>query len=223
MELGTTELRQANPESAVKVTYSRIHECLNIALLLVAIAAVVLVGLDLHTFLGKGAQLQADADDLIKQSGAAVSQASRGMVAVQSQALATLTDVRRTVLIAGGVLNVTRQIERDNRDEIHQVNVQTLAGIKQASELMAQVGQNVNEVSAALLPMFRSTTRVMDQLYPLTVQATGIATHANNISGDVDHEVHKFVYPPPRKWWQKFITDPLNDLRKMFEFTHPIP
>jgi hypothetical protein len=27
---------------------------------------------------------------------------------------------------------------------------------------------------------------------------------------DVAHEVHQLVYPPPRKWYQKYIVDPMK-------------
>jgi hypothetical protein len=43
-----------------------------------------------------------------------------------------------------------------------------------------------------------------------SLHVVGMTANAELVTDDAEHEVHKLVYPPPRKWWQKWITDPVK-------------
>ena len=135
-----------------------------------------------------------------------------------------LTDIGRDAQIAGGVLNVTRQIERDNRKDIQAANAQTLTTLQHVDGLVVsfdasqkQASRAIQDTSAALLPVMDQTRRdlaalepAIGQMTPLLQQSTEIAGNLNKTTADVEAEVHKLVFPPPRKWWQKWFLDPLK-------------
>lgn len=137
---------------------------------------------------------------------------------------ATITDLDRLAQIAGGALNEARQIERDNRKEIAAVNRQTLRTLQNAAALIdavnltqRQAGSSIADMSAALVPVIKQTQQdladlkpAIEQMTPLLQQGTAIAGNLNASTADVEHEIHKLVYPPPRKWYQKYFLDPLR-------------
>jgi hypothetical protein len=137
---------------------------------------------------------------------------------------ATITDLDRTVQIAGGTLDQARKIERDNRHEIAQVNEQTLATLQHVDALVQsfdvtqkQAGASISQTSAALVPVIEQTRKDLAQLEPairqvepLLMRTTDIAVNVSNATADVEHEIHKLVYPPPRKWYEKYFLDPLR-------------
>jgi hypothetical protein len=137
-----------------------------------------------------------------------------------------ITDIDRTVQIAGGVLNITRQIERDNRTDLQASNTQTLSTLKHVDGLVVsfdasqkQAAQSIEQTTAALIPVMWQTQRDLaalepsiQQSTPLLAQATAVTSNANKITADMATEIHKFVYPPPRKWYQKYIFDPVKTM-----------
>lgn len=205
---------------------NRAKSILVIVLLSVAIIATASLSVMAYRTLGETRKTLADFDVAIKggaQDAHSLSQGIEYTVSMGgSQLTSTLTDIRRTVEIAGGVLNITRQIERDNRKDIKAVNAQTLTTMVNLDASQKQITRSIVDTTAAMLPIFIQTTRDLDALYPLIQSSAGIATNLNGTTADVEHEVHKLVYPPPRHWYQRYFLDPLNDLRKMFEFTHPL-
>ncbi len=147
-----------------------------------------------------------------------------------------ITDLGRTVKIAGGVLNETRDIERDNRADIAKMNSRTLTTLGHVDNLVQSfdrtqksAGLAIEQTTAALVPVIQQTQKdvadlepAIQQVTPLLMRSTDIAVNLSNATADVQHEIHKLVYPPPRKWWQKWITDPAKDLIQMFKLTHSV-
>jgi hypothetical protein len=71
-----------------------------------------------------------------------------------------VTDLGRTIQLAGGVLNETRQIERDNREDLAAANSQTLAALQHVDALVVsfdasqkQAANAIAQTSAALVPV----------------------------------------------------------------------
>lgn len=142
---------------------------------------------------------------------------------------ATLTDLDRTVQIAGGAINEARQIERDNRKEIGQVNQQTVATLQHLDALIVSIdatqktaGESIASTSSAIGPVMEQTRKdladlepAIQQVDPLLLRLTDVAVNLSNSTADVAHEIHKFVYPPPRKWYQKYILDPTKFVAHM--------
>ena len=142
----------------------------------------------------------------------------------------TVRDFDRTVQIAGGAINTARQIERDNRLEIAAVNRETLDTLKNVNGLVVsldatqkQAGASIAETSAALAPVIEQSARdlaelqpAIHQVTPLLERTTDVAANLSNATADVQHEIHKLVYPPPRKWYQKWFLDPLRTAAHLF-------
>jgi hypothetical protein len=137
---------------------------------------------------------------------------------------AALIDVRRDIQIAGGVLNQTRDIERDNRVDLKAANTKTLATLAHVDDLIIsldasqrQAASAIAQTSAALLPVMQQTQQdlaelqpAIQRLPPLLQRSTEIAGNLSDATSDVQHEIHKMVYPPPRKWYQKYFLDPIK-------------
>ena len=135
-----------------------------------------------------------------------------------------VTDLGRAAREAGGVLDTTRDIERDNRKDIKAVNLQTLVTLSHVDALVLsfdasqkQAAAAIEQTSAALVPVMQQTQQnlralqpAINQVAPLLQRSTDIAVNLSNATADVEHEIHKLVYPPPRKWWQKYFLDPLR-------------
>jgi hypothetical protein len=137
---------------------------------------------------------------------------------------ATVTDLDRTVQIAGGAINEARRIERDNRAQIAQVNQQTLATLQHVDALVVSFDQSqqqastaISNSSAALVPVMARAAEdlkemqpVIHAVQPLLMRTTDVAANLSNATADVEHEIHKLVYPQPRKWYQKYFLDPIR-------------
>src|SRR5271165_106226 len=137
---------------------------------------------------------------------------------------ATVTDLDRTVQIAGGAINEARRIERDNRGELAAVNHATLATLQHVDSLVvsfdesqAQTSLAIQRSSAGLVPVISEAEADLSELRPAIAQmtpllqrSTEVAANLGAATADVEHEIHKFVYPPPRKWYQRYLLDPLK-------------
>ena len=137
---------------------------------------------------------------------------------------ATVTDLDRTVQIAGGAINEARQIERDNRGELAAVNRATLSTLQHVDSLVVsfdtsqhQASVAIQQTSAALVPVIAQTESdlrelqpAIAQMMPLLQHSTDVAANVSSATADVAHEIHKLIYPPPRKWWQRYLLDPLK-------------
>jgi hypothetical protein len=161
----------------------------------------------------------------------AVQEARQAARAISAQAKpilirinATVTDLDRTVQIAGGAINEAREIERDNRSELAAVNRATLSTLQHVDGLVVnvdasqkQAASSIAQTSAELEPVMeqaeldlRELRPAIRQITPLLMESTDIAANLSNTTADVQHEIHKLVYPPPRKWWQRYFLDPLK-------------
>jgi hypothetical protein len=181
--------------------------------------------------LGEGYSVLSHLDALIVHVDQQVTLLGKNSASVANKANATvdhldgvLTDIGRDAQLAGGVLNVTRQIELDNRADIKAANTQTLTTLGHVDELVVsfdasqkQASRAIQDTSAALLPVMDQTRRdlaalepAIGQMTPLLQQTTEVASNVRNTTAALDHEVNKLVYPPPRKWYQKFLLDPLK-------------
>ena len=207
---------------------NRAKSILVIVLLSVAIIATASLSVMAYRTLGETRKTLADFDVTIKGGAKDAHSLSQGIEYTVSmggaQLTSTLTDIRRTVEIAGGVLNVTRQIERDNRKDIQAANAQTLTTLQHVDGLVVsfdasqkQASRAIQDTSAALLPVMDQTRRdlaalepAIGQITPLLQQSTEIAGNLNKTTADVQFEAHKLIFPPPRPWWDRYIFDPLR-------------
>jgi hypothetical protein len=199
------------------------------SILVIVLLATLCVGAAMVSWGGYAALRHLDA--LIVHVDQQVTLLGKNSASVANKANATvdhldgvLTDIGRDAQLAGGVLNVTRQIELDNRADIKAANTQTLTTLGHVDELVVsfdasqkQASRAIQDTSAALLPVMDQTRRdlaalepAIGQMTPLLQQGTGIAGNLNKTTADVEAEVHKLVFPPPRKWWQKWFLDPLK-------------
>lgn len=100
------------------------------------------------------------------------------------------------------------------------LDMQIVGNGDQLQDTIARLGDSADGITGAAKTL---DTQLSDPQIPQLIgHFNTISGNLADTTGDVQHEIHKFVYPPPRKWWQKYITDPANELREMFKFTHPI-
>jgi hypothetical protein len=169
---------------------------------------------------------------LLAREVRAANRAAIGEVAVIAQEIKSrkiIADLSTLVRTANGVLNVTRDIERDNRRDIAAANAQTLATLQHVDGLVVSLDASQEEAagaivataeaiqqdSDALAPVLQQTQAdlhalepAIEQVAPLLRAGTDVAVNLSQATADVQHEIHQFVYPPPRKWWQRYFTDP---------------
>jgi hypothetical protein len=140
-----------------------------------------------------------------------------------------LLELNETIRTANDTINQARDIERDNRKEIRTIDAHTLAVIEHMDQVtqdfdatQKQAGDSIAETSAALVPVIRQAhddladlQPTIKQLLPLAQQTTAIAANVNSSTADIQHEIHALVYPPPRKWYQKYFLDPVRIVAKM--------
>ena len=189
-----------------------------------ALAAIGFCALQISHTANQARQTLADADAVLKDNSTVLKGISQHADIVVSHVGATVTDLDRTIQIAGGTLNEARRIERDNRADIAAVNKQTLLTLQNVSGLVVsldgtqrQAGAAITATSASLVPVIQQThddlkelQPAIAQMQPLLLRLTDTATNVSNATADVEHEIHKLVYPPPRKWYQKYFLDPLK-------------
>ena len=163
---------------------------------------------------------------LVRQTQASEIELQKTAGAVLAHMDATVTDLDRTVQIAGGAIGEARKIERDNRSEIAAVNHQTVLTMQHVNELIQsidasqkQAASSIAQTSGSMVPVIQQAQRdladlqpAIQQVTPLLQRTTDIAVNLSNTTADVQHEIHKFVYPPPRKWYQKYFLDPAKTL-----------
>jgi hypothetical protein len=110
----------------------------------------------------------------------------------------------------------------------HSLNDQTLPAanvlLKEADSWLALTNDDADKLTVAanatldagthafdLLGMRIGDQRLddgMDHLNLLALHLDDTSESLSEMMADTAHEVHKFVYPPPRKWWQRYFTDP---------------
>lgn len=143
---------------------------------------------------------------------------------VLGSADASLRTLNKTLRTTNDAINQARDIERDNRADIKEINAQTVMSLEKFNALLVSVDASqkqaagaIAQSSAALAPVMlqaetdlRELQPAIQQITPLLMRSTDIAVNLSNTTADVEREVHSLVYPPPRKWWQRYIVDPLK-------------
>ena len=189
-----------------------------------ALAAISFCALQLSQTAKQARQTLARVDVVLKDNSTVLKGISQHADIVISHLGATVTDLDRTIQIAGGAINEARRIERDNRAQIAAVNQQTLTTLEHVDALVVnfdstqrQAGTAITATSASLVPVIQQThddlkelQPAIAQMQPLLLRLTDTAANVSNATADVEHEIHKLVYPPPRKWYQKYFLDPLK-------------
>ena len=148
----------------------------------------------------------------------------------------TVTALERTVKIAGGAINIVRDDLRDESTTLVAANKSTLQAMTDldvlvkhadASQLqivtsVQQTLKSVQETTAAVIPVMQATQKNLETLQPVIAQAQVLMKNSSdtmsNVSkstADVATEIHRFVYPPPAKWYQKYIFSPAKILMHM--------
>ena len=155
-------------------------------------------------FLGR---LKADVD---KVSDASVS----ALMSVQSTAIAAnraisnidaaASDLRRTILIAGGTLNIARDTLRDERENIRKANEATVSTMQNASRVL----ETANATLQSIPPVMVATQRDLAALEPVIQQAQPVLkntadtmANATRITGDLAKIADDATAPKP--WYKK--------------------
>jgi len=126
----------------------------------------------------------------------------------------TMADTRRVLQIAGGTLNIARDTMRDEQKNFKAESDAVLQTTRNIDALVAQATvtlQSVPPLMASSQETMQKMGAVMDgvnQVITGPVQST--MKHVDGVTADVQTEVHKLVYPAPRKWYQKYIIDPIT-------------
>jgi uncharacterized protein (DUF3084 family) len=69
--------------------------------------------------------------------------------------------------------------------------------LQQTQDTLAKTGGLENQLQQNLVLM-----------QPAIQNVNRLTANLDQTSADIEHEVHKLVYPPPRKWYQKYLLDP---------------
>ncbi len=149
---------------------------------------------------------------------------------------AAVTDARRTLEIAGGTLNIARETLKKEQGSIQQANAATVQSMQDLDALIKNLDSNQAQITAgsvdalksiqtatsSITPVMQQTQKDLETLQPvieksqeLLNNSTDTMAHVSGTTQDIQTEIHKFVYPPPRKWYQKYITDPVRFGLKM--------
>lgn len=198
-----------------------------------ALIAIGMCGLEVFVVVREARVALLDAVPQVKAQVAQIAEKAQGVLGSADASLRTLNKTLRTT---NDAINQARDIERDNRAEIKQINSQTVSSLVNFNALLQSLdatqkdaGKSITDASAALVPVIKQTQQdvadldpVIREMLPLMKQSTAIARNLNASTADVQHEIHKLVYPPPRKWWQKWITDPIHIGAEYFKVTHSV-
>lgn len=146
----------------------------------------------------------------------------------------TANSVLRT---ANGAINNARDILRDEKASIKEANDQTIETMDNLDKLVQSLDVSQKEIAtnvadtlktiqattASVAPVMNQAQRDLADLEPVieqtrvTMQNTAdTMAHVSGVTADVQAEVHKLVYPPPQKWYQKYILSPMKIGLKLF-------
>lgn len=133
------------------------------------------------------------------------------------QTNATMSDLRRTVQIAGGTLNVVRDTLRDEKTSIQAVNQKTIETMDNLNQLAVDLTKNLNTTAESIPPVMAQTQETVAQIgsavQELQVLETQLQPTIQNInttsanlaesSKAVNQMVQNAVKPQP--WYRKAI------------------
>ena len=126
----------------------------------------------------------------------------------------TMADTRRVLEIAGGTLNIARDTMRDEQKKFKAETDALLQTTRNIDVLVAQATVTLQSVpplmttSQETIAKMGATMDGINQVVDGPVMST--MQHVDGVTADVQTEVHRLVFPPPRKWYQKYIVDPLK-------------
>jgi hypothetical protein len=202
-----------------------------------AVGIPVLVGAGYRT-LGRIDTAVADADTLILQEKKDAHDTAQDLDAALLQIETTTNEVRTAAESQEDYWDKTSQqtaelmghlnhnLNDPETGMVHNFNHAVMALTLDTHDLLNQAESTTEKVGVAANATLDAGTAVLEgvrlrvndpridesftQIPLLLTQSAGIANNINQTTADLSHEVHKLVYPPPRKWYQKFITDPLK-------------
>lgn len=151
--------------------------------------------------------------------------------ATLQQTTAAMTDLDRTIQIAGGTLNIARDTLKKEQSTLEAANTATVKSMTDLDMLVinldgsqkdvvkgvAQTLAAVQATTSSVIPVMEQTRANLATLQPAIVEVnallkntTSTMSHVDGATADIQTEIHKFVYPPPRPWYDKYIVDPIK-------------
>jgi ABC-type transporter Mla subunit MlaD len=135
---------------------------------------------------------------------------------------ATITDTRRVILIAGGTLNIVRDTMRKEQSSTEAAIRSSQALVDNSNKLVSTADDTLKQLTISVnhslepLPLLLQQTQAdlkdleptITELTPLAKNTSDAMEHVSGITADTQHEIHKFVYPPPQPWYDKYIINP---------------
>jgi len=127
----------------------------------------------------------------------------------------TIVDLRRTILIAGGTLNLARDTLRNEQKTIRAANEKTIETMKNVDELLAGADQSQRSIAAHADATLAALDPVMIQMRadlaalepvitaakPLLDNSAATMANANRISADLAKVTDDAVKPKP--WYKR--------------------
>jgi DNA repair ATPase RecN len=144
-------------------------------------------------------QVTKDADDLKVMTNAAIFQAEEVLHHTDE-----LLAVERTA--QREQLTKTDKVLDQLADTLANIDRNTAASLQSIPPLLDQTKQTLQ----GTVTLQAQLEKNLKDLEPAEREVSDIAVNLSNTTADVQHEVHKLVYPPPRKWYQKYLLDPLK-------------
>jgi hypothetical protein len=196
------------------------------ALLLAAGAGIVVVSNDLHAVLTDIDAAVRDSDSMVRAAeqdelqldlhlnsimqSAQVAADQAALFAMDQRALLAKTshDSDKTVMALRLVIDRAGMLFQHADRELAANSVQlqdTVRKMGLSADSMTTAGDTLN--------VRFTDPHWADTLAHLDETSTRLAEIGGNVSratSDAEHEIHKFVYPPPRPWYDKYIIDPLK-------------
>jgi 50S ribosomal subunit-associated GTPase HflX len=106
-----------------------------------------------------------------------------------------MTANKETLQAMNDLDTLVKNLDASQKDVVANVN-QTLTGVQSTVASVTPVMVQTQKDLADLEPVIAQTQALM-------VQATDTTTNISKTTADIATEIHKYVYPPPQKWYQK--------------------
>jgi uncharacterized membrane protein len=137
---------------------------------------------------------------------------------------ATITDINRTIQSVDGVVHIVRVDLKEEHDTLVATNRETLQAMNDLDTLVKNLDISQKEVvvstnqvlravqgsTEAVSPVLQQTQKDLADLEPVIAQTQVLMKNSSDTMGnvsastaDIAHEIHKYVYPPTQKWYQK--------------------
>lgn len=157
----------------------------------------------------------------IQQTATTVQQTTKD---VDEYTTSTLNDMQGVLEVAGDTLNEIQMTVKNEQKSIQEANKETISTMQNLNTLILHLDANqdqvtlslqqtlksVQETTAATVPVVQQAQKDLADLEPILAQANSTMTNVAASTEDIKTEIHKFVYPPPQKWYQKYLLSPLK-------------